>query len=61
MNAVTFSKINNIRAAGQFGVIAMAQATKALVTIYTVGLMLSITGAICFFSSQMSKAIKIGD
>ena len=59
-SSVYVSRFNNIKSAGQIGVWAFAQATKAILSIYTIGLMLSISGAVFFFRSQMTKAIKIG-
>ena len=38
----------------------LAQATKAIVTLYTVGLILSVTGAVAFFGSQMTRAMTTG-
>ena len=39
----------------------VAQATKAIVTLYTVGLLLSVTGAVAFFGSQMTRAMTTGN
>ena len=38
----------------------LAQATKAIFTLYTVGLLLSVTGAVAFFGSQMTRAMTTG-
>ena len=38
----------------------VAQATKAIFTLYTVGLLLSVTGAVAFFGSQMTRAMTSG-
>lgn len=53
---IYFLNGSKVSAAG----IWIAQATKAIVTLYTVGLLLSVTGAVTFFGSQMTKAMTTG-